>query len=1146
MPGTKLSETIREYETTRYDELLRATCRPIGEVETADLSMCPDMILTSLAQLATCRTTTERSLISLFDESKQYIVAEATPTTSLIPSPRTSGDDLFWLCGTYIARDDGVCDYTLRAIEDTLQEEGSGELPIVVVQDLVTDPRFASSPYCQPGSIARFYAAAPIRSPRGINIGVLCVINSTPGAKWNEEYSNVLRGLAQTVMDHLEGNRVKNMLKRNVQMSVGLRKFSDGRLLSSKKRSNTVERPEGIKKAELKDAAPPRENTRSLDSKQPGANSHEFASTTKSSYLGTLDMIRHELTPTNPFIEAADIIKEAFHIDDCVFFSGDSHDLHVMHSPETESGSNAPYGRSRNTSVYSGEGSKNDGSSAQSLPPCQILGSSAKNNSAGHGELSQLLLSQILKQYSEGCIFDSLSNHVTKLDGGSDTQEQDPSATAALGDNTRNGNVTDFVGQNPDITNDYSHDERDIFKVFPSARTVAFIPIWDPQTGAWSIGGFICSNTPRYAFDANSEMPFIRAVGSLAASEALRLETMAANKAKSDVLGSISHELRSPLHGITLGIELLNDSGLGPAQQNLAHMIETCCRTLSDTTEHLLEYSKVNKVARPQKLLNGSQGNSGPNTRVADPSARAVHLDLLLEDVVESVYAGHNYQQLSIAQISDHSKGRRRTEIQAILHLDSKQAVEEPNPTGSNANQQQPQNNDLSIFLIYDPVYSWHFRTLPGAIPRIVMNLFGNSLKYTTKGLIKITMTQDQPENGGEERTVTLVIEDTGKGISEEFLRNTIFKPFSQEDQLATGTGLGLSFVQRVVAQLGGSISISSQINFGTKVTVTLPMTLKSVSPTQDPLADQPVRVQSPIRGLRVQVIDSVEGIDNPPQQRRTADSVMDMLCSDHLGLKLCSKEDSEQLAPDVIMTNPAVYDASKSKRSWRELPVLVVCPNALVVHKYESAPTPAGNTKFHGFVSQPISPFKLERAISRVMNLWGESQESPEDPQTPPSVSETMSPSQAMTPDTSVTGSPFGSANTAEDYFQVPQFLLVEDNPINLKILTCFMKKLKQPYETATNGEVAVAAYTENPGRYLYILMDISMPVMDGLEATRQIRAFERYHGIPASVVLAITGLGSESTREEATRSGVDFFITKPAKLKELEAVLKSQGFVV
>ncbi|KAM0540098.1 hypothetical protein ACHAO7_011519 [Fusarium culmorum] len=181
-------------------------------------------------------------------------------------------------------------------------------------------------------------------------------------------------------------------------------------------------------------------------------------------------------------------------------------------------------------------------------------------------------------------------------------------------------------------------------------------------------------------------------------------------------------------------------------------------------------------------------------------------------------------------------------------------------------------------------------------------------------------------------------------------------------------------------------------------------------------------------------------------------------------------------------------------------------------------------------------------------MGLWGEAQESPHEvTQTPlPSPSETLSSGHTMTPDTSILGSPFGTTTPAKDYFQVPQFLLVEDNPINLKILICFMNKLKQPYGTAINGKEAIAAYKETPGRFLYIMMDISMPVMDGLEATRQIRAFERYHNIPASVVLAITGLGSESTRDEATRSGVDFFITKPAKLADLKAILKSRGFSV
>nr|CEG04984.1 unnamed protein product [Fusarium clavum] len=430
-----------------------------------------------------------------------------------------------------------------------------------------------------------------------------------------------------------------------------------------------------------------------------------------------------------------------------------------------------------------------------------------------------------------------------------------------------------------------------------------------------------------------------------------------------------------------------------------------------------------------------------------------------------------------------------------------------------------------------------------GSVPRnsssfTILSGFWNSWHY-------------QPENAiSEERTVTLVIEDTGRGISEEFLRNDVFKPFSQEDQLSTGTGLGLSFVQRITAQLGGSISITSQVSGGTKVTVSLPMTLISVSSSHESSADKDksVKGQGTCRDLRARVVNAAEHLGHPPSPRLLAgDAMLETLCRDHIGLRLCTTADAEQLAPDVlIVTNPAIYDLSSSVTSWREVPVLVVCPNALVVHKYELACKLAGQTRLHDFVSQLLTPWKLERAISRVMGFWAESQDTPQisAPMPLPSPSDTTPLGQPMTP--GIVGSPFGTLTTAEDYFHTPQFLLVEDNPVNLKIHICFMKKLKQPYQTAANGEEAVASYKGNPGLFSCVLMDISMPVMDGLEATRQIRAFERYNNIPTTLVLAITGLGSESTRDEATRSGVDFFVTKPAKLKALEEILKSRGLAV
>jgi hypothetical protein len=385
-------------------------------------------------------------------------------------------------------------------------------------------------------------------------------------------------------------------------------------------------------------------------------------------------------------------------------------------------------------------------------------------------------------------------------------------------------------------------------------------------------------------------------------------------------------------------------------------MIETCCRTLSETTEHLLDYSKVNNVVGSTKLQSSqSKLETNPSTG-SDPHTRATHLNLLVEDVMESIYAGHNYQHLSIAQLLSHSKTRKHADIKAIRRMDFMQATEELNPTGSNDRQLGLQSRDISVFLLYDPSCSWQFRTDPGAIRRIVMNLFGNSLKYTSRGVIKVSIDQtrcEYPEN--RNHVITLAVEDTGNGISEEFLRNNIFKPFSQEDPLSIGPGLGLSVVKRITSQLGGSISITSQVEVGTKVTVSIPMMSETILPVSESSVNKPDKEQTTCYGLRAQVVSSTESLGADPDHKElTADALMEKLCCDCLGMKLSVKSDSSQLAPDVIiLTDDAMSNSSGSAALWQGVPVLVVCTNALIVHQHESRPT-TDQSRLYEFVSQP------------------------------------------------------------------------------------------------------------------------------------------------------------------------------------------------
>jgi CheY-like chemotaxis protein len=104
-------------------------------------------------------------------------------------------------------------------------------------------------------------------------------------------------------------------------------------------------------------------------------------------------------------------------------------------------------------------------------------------------------------------------------------------------------------------------------------------------------------------------------------------------------------------------------------------------------------------------------------------------------------------------------------------------------------------------------------------------------------------------------------------------------------------------------------------------------------------------------------------------------------------------------------------------------------------------------------------------------------------------------------------------------------------------------MKRFKRPHSTAINGQEALDKFRLNPARFCCILMDINMPVMDGLESTRQIRQFERQQKLDPVTVIAITGLGSQSAREEAFASGLDLFLTRPVRMNELHDILKERG---
>ncbi|RGP61587.1 nik-1 protein os-1p protein [Fusarium sporotrichioides] len=1183
---TVVSEATRERETFRYDDSLFTNVRynnsgsPIPQSE---LVTCPDVIFTALARLAASQTGAAKAMISLFDQTHQYIIAEASATTPLVPSlGYDSHHETLWHCGTAIPRAHSACESTLCS--DDPPESGpdgfraTRQLPVIVVDDVTTDPEYSAKPYCRPGGAARFYAAVPIRTDRGVNIGVICVIDTEPALPWNYQLSRLMRELSKAVTEHLETISLKSNQRRSEKKAAGLSVFVEGDaqpVPSGTSLRENEQRPNGVSKTQrpeiehiqnalgdmnIESSTVTITNTHEVTSGQ-GENTR-VVQPPPDGFSVHHDPNRGLGTPREAFSKAARIIKESIEIDGCMFLNADMLEFSTTGVSSDWMEEDVPTRRRSTFSHHDSEDAYTTGSSDdRSRPSCQVLGSSEEDTLNGQRaciSLPQSLLARMIRRYPKGHIFNLDANGQLQPDELSDESNH----RALNNGQDKNNSSVDATNKQENGLRIQRREANILREAFPGSRSVAFVPIWDPRKKRWSAGGFVYSFNIKRSFTIDLDLSYLGALGMLAAAEAFRLETLAADRAKTDALGSLSHELRSPLHGAVLSVELLNDTDLSIPQQNIVRTIETCCRTLSDTIDHLLEYSKVNKPLPQEGARENHPDRHGVSRAptiggTPNSSTKVVQLDVLAEEVLESVYAGFNFQHVSLAQAAQStSQPPRRPGHTSIRRMDTMQAIEELRTPAKNRGSVETKIGDVEIFLVIDSRPSWGFYTQPGPVRRIVMNLFGNSLKYTTKGLIRVSLEQTSALGADDNDCwVTITVSDTGVGISDDFLQNGLFKPFSQENHLSPGTGLGLSFVKQIAAQFGGQISVKSRVGAGTTVTVRLPMKRgddrhKGVSEVRQREEEFEAQADK-LRGLRVKVIDFGNNeSDSSGTKMESPCQFVQNMCNEWLGMQVNTGFETPCLMPDLAIWSEQGFEKPyDQKDTMPDVPNIVVCANALTVHQYACGTKTIPRPGIFEFISQPLGPRKLAKACSLALYRWTVAQTSTDSPTTASRDQDSLTVPDNIASSIPHPTSPFPLSaeatptQTTQGYFRSPEFLLVDDNFINLKILSSYMKKLKQPYQTASDGLEAVTAYEADPGRYTCILMDISMPVMDGFEATRRIRAFEAQQGLRPALILALTGLASEEAQREAEVSGLDLFLTKPVRLKELGPILRAKG---
>lgn len=376
-----------------------------------------------------------------------------------------------------------------------------------------------------------------------------------------------------------------------------------------------------------------------------------------------------------------------------------------------------------------------------------------------------------------------------------------------------------------------------LLRMLPGARSVAFVPLWDSHRKRWFAGSFVWTvhQTTRVLTRAE-DLNYLAAFGNSIMAEVARLDVVGADRVKSDFISSVSHELRSPLHGILASVEFLQDTTVNSFQHGQIDTMERCGRTLLDTIQHVLDFAKINAFIRTDR-------GERPKHRTGELQSSSEELDLnvnvdlglLTEDVIDSIFAGHEFHRRSSLIGTDQESsfpkrtGRNSTKegdsLSRELRMKGEQRTQMARCGCTVLNRGGSIDERLEVVVDIGWRPNWTFNTQSGALRRVLMNLFGNALKYTSRGFVKISLhaqdiisTQSKPDQS----VITITVSDSGRGISQEYLDSGLFTPFTQEDPMNQGTGLDLSIVLQIVGSLGGTIDITSEQGAGTTVVVTL------------------------------------------------------------------------------------------------------------------------------------------------------------------------------------------------------------------------------------------------------------------------------------------------------------------------------------
>ncbi|KAH7078197.1 hypothetical protein FB567DRAFT_129453 [Paraphoma chrysanthemicola] len=1093
-----------------------------------------DASLAAFCQLAALRLNSARSLISLIDDKNQYILAEATPRTSLkFDSPLNRTIDLGFgnVC---LPRKWGICEQVLDPL--VLAEGRDG---IVIINDLTQSKEHSARSYVKDGPL-RFYAGVPLISTTGSIVGAICILDDKVRDGLPEDDIMYLMDLASTVMDYLDTYAIKDRYRRGAEGLHGLMSFAEG---TSKikpfnefyKLSTTPEdsQPSMADELEVQYSNGDGVNT----AQEPCTNGFKDAESSPPKTPVRRDSIsdlQESLLPATTkqlFARAADIMRRCNEMDGVMFMDA-SIAATGFHGAQ----------------IFSDE------------KRCQILGFSTVTGSSLKGHFLPFEMTPletnfewVLEHYPNGYSLnceEALEN----------SEVVSPSASANGGaESQRPGLEKVQKGRR-------THVER-LQALIPGIKSALFLPLWDFERSRWFAGCFCWSTRVERILDGQLDLPFLKAFGHSIMQEVARLDALTTDRAKTTFLSSLSHELRTPLHGILGSSHLLRNTEIDSFQSSMINSITVCGRTLLETVEHLLDHAERREPSRnySSKTVIGENCICIASERLAltTPQEKAndtsrCNLGFVTEEMVETMMIGQSpfdlantSEEPSVDQECHRPTTRRRSRF-LILDIED--------------------SENLGMYLS------------TSSYGRLVMNLFGNALKFTESGYIQVSLRCEHIY--GPKATVVLNISDSGIGMSQAFLKNSAFEPFRKQNQHTSGIGVGLSVVKRILEDIGGQIMVQSDPSRGTNITLKLPLERITEQEASDPKINPLPAAMTGLKDRKVCVyIGTTETNAAPEQseQRRMMARYVEVLCST---LSRILKSDVKQLSTwdghddtEVMICPEVSFESlhairSSAANAKRKCPATIFV--AMDVLEAETLRSDARVTSKESIVetmTQPAGPYKLAILLQQCLQQYDAApdfQASTEATPASTSVSNehktgslngleervSLYPPPPLVIRTKADPAPVTEAiptvtshTTSDPPSTVikdavtpatKQALIVDDNAINRRLLSAWMKRRHLPYSESHDGLHALNTYKSAPRKPDIILMDISMPVMDGMTSTRLIREYEKANNLSPTHIIALTGLTSASAKLEAWTSGVDDFLTKPVDFKRLEGLME------